>query len=426
MAQFTGLGELDGLFKDVFGDGVINLVPEVAYLYRNIKLKDAEKQGKQFTVPVIVANSHGFTYNTTSTTAFSLNNSIAMTTQDVLVSASEVVLRDAIALSVASRSAGGNKKAFKDGVELVVENMAFSHAKRLEIMYWYGASSQGIGETSARTNVNTTTTDITFTAGSWADGIWSGLENCELQFRNAAGTLVSSGADSIFTVTRVNSSSRVVRLTGTTTGISALDTAVNGAAQFAFFNGAFGQEAIGVDAILRNAGTQFGIDAATFGLFRANTFDCGSAQLTIRKVMKAAALAYGRGLMGKATLLCSPSVFADLASDLSSYRRYDGSYKRGKADNGFENISIFAQNGEIEIIGHNIIKPQAAYLLNMPVWKRLGSTDITFEYPGLGGKIFTLLANNSGFELRSYADSCIVCVSPAQNTILTNIVPLDS
>jgi hypothetical protein len=427
MAQYTGTDQLDGLFKTVYGEkGPVNVIPEIAMLYREVPLRDSEKQGKSFVIPVLVANSHGFTYNTSSATAFALNNSIAMTTQEAEVTATELVLRDAIALRVASRSQGGNKRAFKDGTELVVMNMQESHAKRLEIMYWYGGALEGIATADDSTNVSATTTDVVILDETWADGIWSGLENCEIQFYTLLDALVSSGADSIFTVSRVNASSKTIRVTGTATGITALDSALNSGDCHIFFNGAHGEECSGVLAQLQNTGTLFGIDASIYGLWRANVYDVAGAQLTMRKVLKGAAIAYGRGLQGKARVCMNPLVYADLAADIASYRRYDGSYSKAKAENGSQMISFYGQNGELELVGHSVLKPKDAFLIDMKHMRRLGSTDITFDIPGLGGKIFTLLPNNNGFELRNYSDTAIFIDAPARFVYFDDIAPLDS
>lgn len=426
MAQYVGTGELDGFFKDVFGeDGPIEAIPEVGMMYKELKLKDSEKQGEKFVIPVIVAHSHGFTYNTTSTTAFSLNNSIAMTTQEAEVSATELLLRDAISYRVASRSAKGGKKAFKDGTELVVKNMMESHVKRVEIMYWYGNQADGVMIADSSSNINTTSTLITALSSDWADGIMSGLENAQVQFYSAAGSLVSSGADSVFNISKVDAVNKQLTVTGTTTGISALDTALSSADQSMFFNGAYGEEATGIQAILANTGTLFSIDAGTYGLWKANTYACGSAQLTMAKVLKGAAQAYGRGLQGKARLFCNPLTWANLAADLAALRKYDGSYKRTKGENGVEAICYYAQNGEIEIVGYPIIKPKHAFLLPMKRVRRLGSTDITFNTPGLGGRIFKQLENNAGFELRNYSDTCIFIDTPAQCVQFTEIVNVE-
>lgn len=421
MAQNTGVDELSGLFKIVYGpNGPIDLIPEVGMFYKELKLRETERIGSKYVMNVIVANSHGFTYNLSSNTAFALNNSIAMTTQEADISAAELVLRDAIAYRAASRSAGGNKVAFKDATELVVKNMYDSHVKRREIAMLYGGS--GIGQTSASVNIGATSTTVTISTATWASGIWSGLENAAVNFYTAVPALVSSGADSIFTVTKVDDSNMKLVITGTSTGISALDTAIAAGTCDVYFNGANAQEETGIFTILANTGVLFNIDAATYGLWKANQYSCGSAQMTTAKVLKGLAKAYARGLMGKVRLVVSPLTWANLAADLAALRRYDGSYKRGKLENGTEAITFYAQNGEVEIIGYTLIKQGHAAAIPMDRVHRIGSSDISFDTPGMGGKIFKQLENNAGFELRNYSDSAIYIDSPARCVLFTNIV----
>lgn len=422
MAQYVGTDELSGLFKTVYGEnGPIDLIPEVGELYKTVKLRETERIGNNYHMSVVVANSHGFTYNTSSHTAFSLNTSIAMTTQDVAVSASELLLRDAISYRAASRSAGGKKAAFKDATELVVKNMMDSHVKRLEISMWYGGV--GIAASTSSANVSSTSTAILVTDASWASGIFSGLENAKIQFYKVSDdSLVSSAADAIFTISKVNDAGKIITVTGTSTGISALDTAIAAGSCNFYFYGSHGEEMTGVHSILANTGSLFGVDASIYGLWKANSYDCGSAQLTMAKVLKGAARAYGRGLMGKAKLFVSPLTWANLAADLAALRKYDGSYKRSKLENGTEGITYYAQNGEIEIIGYTLIKQGSAYLIPMDKVHRIGSSDVTFNTPGMGGKIFTQLQDNAGFELRNYSDSAIFIDSPARCVLFTSIV----
>lgn len=428
MAQYTTMDSLDGIFKTVYGEkGPIELIPAMAMLYREVALRDTEKQGLKFSIPVIVAHSQGFTYNTTSGSAFSLNNSIAMTTQEAEISSSEIVLTNILPLRVASRSVGGNKKAFKEATELVVMDMKESHVKRNEIAYLYGGSSAGVAEADSSVNASATTTTVTFTSGSWADGIVSGLENSEVNFYSAAGSIVSSGADAVFTISRVNPNSKTMLITGTATGITALDSALGSANQFMFFKGAYGEECVGILKQLSNTGSLFGIDAAVYGLWRGNVYDVGSAQLTMRKVLKAAAIAYGRGLEGKCRVLLNPLTFADLASDMASYRRYDGSYSQSKATNGSQMISFFGQNGEIEIVGHTGVKPQDAFLIDFKHIRRLGSSDVVFGIPGVNSSVITqFVPGINGFEIRSYSDTCIFIDAPARCVYFQNIVNLNS
>jgi hypothetical protein len=421
MAQFTGVDELNGLYKRVYAkDGPVNVIPEVGLLVKMLKLSDADKEGDRFVQNVVVAHSHGFTYNTTSNTAYTLNNAVAMTTKEATVQGSEIILRDAISYKAAAKSAGGNVKAFRSAVELVLENMQDSHTKRLELSLLYGG--YGIGKTSSSANASTTSTVVTLTDASWAVGIWSGAENAVINFYNGS-SLVSSGADADFIVAGVDPDNKKLTLTGTTTGIAALDTSIGSGTRDIFWKGAKSEECYGLEYIMRNTGSLFGIDASVYSLWKSNVVSAGSAQLTMAKVLKGVARAYGRGLVGKAKLLCNPLTWANLAADLAALRKYDASYQRGKGENGFESITYYAQNGEIEIIGYGMIKEGLAFMFPAEgCLKRLGASEISFNTPGMGDKIFTQLANNAGFELRNYSNQAILAQKPATCVLFDLIV----
>lgn len=423
MSQFTGLDELNGLAKEVYGEnGPTNIIPDSGMLMRRWKLNDAEKQGDKFVQNVVVAHSHGFTYNSTSNTAFDLNDHIAMTTAEANVSAAEIVLRDAISYRAAARTVGGNKRAFRSAVDLVVDNMLESHTKRLECSLLYGGRSIGAGDTS--TNISATSTLVLLTEASFAEGIWCGAENAKIQFyATAVGTtLVSSAADSIFTITKVDLDARTLTVTGTATGITALDSALGSADRYIYWYGAAGQEASGLEAIMRNTTTLFNIDAATYGLWKSNVYSAGSSSLSFSKVLKGTSRAVARGLNGKATLAINPLTWANLSSDLAALRKYDGSYSRKKLENGSEAICYYAQNGEIEVMGYNMIKRGIGMQYPDKKVKRLGSTEITFNTPGMGGKMFDQLASKAGFELRNYSDQAVFSDTPAQLLLYDLIV----
>jgi len=416
MAQYTGTAELDGLFKIVYPDSYINAIPEQGMFTKIVPFDKMDKTGKSYNVQAILAYSHGFTYNTTSGTAYALNTQIAMSSDEATIDGSEIILRDAISYRAASKAAGGNKVAFKNATEVVVDNMLASMTKRLELSMLYG--QVGIARTSSSANVNATSTDVTFSAASFSGGIWAGMENGEFQFYNGTATVAASA---VFTCTRVTNDTRVVRFTGTATAIAQLD-AQAASGRDCWFRGSFGEEMIGVQKALTTSGSLWGVNNQTYALWRANEYDVGSAQLTFSKVLQGAARAYNRGLNSKAIVICNPITWQNLANDLAALRRYDGSYKRDEGINGNEAIRYYGQAGEIEVLGYNLVKPGDAFLLPLDDIKRIGSTDITFNTPGMGDRIFFQLPSNAGFELRSYVDQALFINKPATCVYYRNIV----
>src|SRR5690606_36099391 len=127
----------------------------------------------------------------------------------------------------------------------------------------------GLGVADSSVNTDTTHTVITMTAASWAPGIWAGSENAVIQvYKSADNALVSSGADSYFTINSVSYANKTLTVSGTTTGIDALDTALASTATgYIHWKGAKGKEPVGLDKIISNSGELFGIDAAVYALW---------------------------------------------------------------------------------------------------------------------------------------------------------------
>jgi hypothetical protein len=417
MAQFTGTAELDGLFKIVYPDDYIKTIPSQGLFSKMIPFDRMDKTGKAYNVQAVLAYSHGFTYNTTSGSAYSLNNQIAMSSDEATIAGSEITLRDAISMRAMSQAAGGNRQAFKNATEQVVDNMLDSMTKRLELSMLYGQS--GIATADDSTNVSATSTDVLMTAGSYSGGIWAGMENAEFQFYNGTST-VAAGA--VFTCTSINNDSRIVRFTSTATAISQLDTLLNSTNLSVFFRGSYGEEMLGIQKIMTQSGSLFGINHSTYALWKANEYSAGSAQLTFSKVLQGAARAYNRGLVGKSVLVCNPITWQNLSNDLAALRRYDGSYKRTESALGTEAITYFGQTGEISVVGYNLVKPGDAFLLPIDEVKRIGSSDITFNVPGMGDRIFFVLPDRNGVELRNYCDQAIFINKPATSVYFKDIV----
>jgi hypothetical protein len=67
MGSYTGAyvdpSSLTGLFYEVYGDDVINLIPESAKIVKAVPFAPAEKQeGNKYHQPVILSYEHGVTY----------------------------------------------------------------------------------------------------------------------------------------------------------------------------------------------------------------------------------------------------------------------------------------------------------------------------------------------------------------------------
>ena len=419
-SQYTDPAALDGLFKAVYGDDVVSLIPDSAKLVKSIPFSSADKElGDKYHQPVVLSNEHGITYAAANAGAFALNNSVALTMKDATVQGSQMVLRSSMSYDAAAK-ASNSKKAFVKGTELLVENMLETMTKRLELQMLYGGSSGGLGNCDSSANSDSEHTVITLTAASWAAGIWAGSENAELDLYDGSSKKNTNAA---LVITAVNLDDKKITGKGSSTDIGAIDTFIaadSDDSAYLIWRGAYGAEMSGIDKIITNSGSLFGINAGTYNLWKGNSYAVGAA-MAIGKVLAGVSRAVERGLDEDVSLYLNPVVFKDLNDDLAALRRFDSSFKEeGVAGN--KSIKYYAQNGIIDIVPHNCVKQAEAFALPLKKPRRIGAVDVTFKRPGGGGQeMFRELSDNAGFELRAYTDQAVFIETPARCVKFTGI-----
>jgi hypothetical protein len=428
MAATATVAQLEGLFKKVYGDGIITLAPELAKLYKDLgALSESERVGDKFEQPVILQQEHGYTYAGSDGTAFAINEPISMLSDMASLEGSEGLLASRVSYRAASKSIG-SEKAFKKAFNVVLESHMRSHAMRRELEILYGRSPTGLATTTATTNVDGTNETLTISAATWATGIWAGMEGATLNaFNTSNGALISSGADAIFSVASVDPDNRKITVSGTSTGITAL-----GAVETVWLDFAGSRATMttthkqfeGLDYCLTLAAgaTLWGI-STNYTLWRGNSYSCSSGKLTIGKVLQGVNRAVGKaGLDVAVKLYVSPATWADLADSFSASRMLDSSYSTGEGKNGVEKVVYYGANGQIEVVIHPCVKEGEAWALPLKYIKKVGSTDITMNTPGKGSEIFLQLPSNAGFEFRTYSDFALFIEQPAKCVKFTTIV----
>lgn len=412
---------LNTLAKEVFGDeGVPDLVPNMTKLQQKIKFSKKPMLGKIFEQTVRLAYPTGFTHAKGDGTAgaFSFQDAIGGSQAQAQLNGSQIILRDQMSYEDAAKCANGGESSFKEGTKYFFEGLQSSMRKRIEPTLWFGG--QGLGKTSSSANVDSTHTAVTFTAASWAPGIWGGQEGMQVNFYNGS-SIVSSGVDAVFSVQKVDNVNRKVTFTGTSTGISALDTSISGGSRDVFYVGAFGNEMTGIHGILANTGTQFNVDSSLYSLWQSTQYAPTSGALTFGKVKRGVALAVGKGLDEDIELYLNPSTWDDVNTDLAALRRTnEGDVK--KVDFGSEEIVYHSQNGNISLIPTIYMKEGLGCGIVPDTYKRIGAKDVTFDTPGFGGEMFIHLQTKAGVESRVYTHQGIICLAPAKQFLITNIV----
>lgn len=399
--------------KEVYGDDVKQLIPTSNQLQQLIPLKAGAKQlGNLYNQPVVLAWPGGFTMAAASSGAFELNGAVASTMKNASLAGAQILLREYMDYEAAARAASG-VNAFVDATKLMFEMMQKSARKRIEAEILYG--QVGLGKVSTSSSA-TSPTVITFSAASWAPGLWSGVEGSSYDIYNGASQINTNAA---LVVSSVDIDARQVTFTGNNTDIAAIAAGYD-----LYFRGAYGNEAAGVHKILTNTGSLFGIDAASYNLWKATSYSAGSAALTFNKVKSAVGQAVGRGLDEDVMLFVNPKGWDSMMTDLAALRRFvEKSGGKGQSyEIGSENIVFYSQAGKIEIRPHIMVKEGFAYGLVKSNWLRVGATDLTFKTPGQGSNIFTQLQSYAGFEVRCYYNGALLCEMPARNFIITDIV----
>ena len=421
MSQYNTTSTLDGLFKTVFGTGPVKVIPDVAYLQKRIAFKKTEKIGKQYAFPVILSQEHGVTYLASGAGVSTLESAVAATLKEAQVDAHQIIVRGQMDYEAAAKAVT-SKESFQNASELLIENLMDTAGKRQEIAMLYGRSATGIGVADTSVNGSATTTVITFTAASWAPGIWSGLEGCSVNFyKTSDDSLISSGADAVFTVGTFDFVNKKLTATGTATGITALDSHLSSGDAYIHFKNAKTAEPIGIDKIVLNSGTLFNISAATYAMWAGSSFSASGAALTIAKVLNALKYAVGKGgLMEECDVLVSTATFLNLSGTMTDLRRQGGSESEGIG--GFETIKILGPNGKVNIVPHPMIKEGEGFVVPFKRMKRVGSQDFSFETPGRAGEMFLHVADANAYELRLYGAQQVVCEKPAQLVKLVSIV----
>jgi hypothetical protein len=415
MATYNTSSTLSAMFKEIYDNAAENLIPESVVIQKAVPFKAGDKElGDKFIVPVQLSHEHGVTYLGTNSGVSTLIDVNAAVYKEAQVDGYGMLLRAAISYSAAAKMSN-SKKAFMKWSEMLVSNMVNSLAKRKEVAYLYGQT--GLGTVSSNGGGGA----ITLTTASWASGIWAGMEGCELDCW-ASNLTTQRNTNATLVVSAVNLSTKVVTLTGNGTDLAAI-----AANDVFFFRGANAgssvyNESPGLDKIITNSGTLYNISASTYSLWAGNSYSCGSASLTMAKVLAGSAICVERGLDEDAMLICSPKTFANLNSDLAALRQFDSSYKE-EGKNGFSSIVYRHQAGDLKIVSSIYCKEGEAFLFPVAKAARIGSTDITFKMPGKSDtEIFLQIPDKSGYELRCFAEDAFFLYTPARAVKYTSIV----
>lgn len=418
MAEET-TSTLAGFFKTRYLDKMEDLVPDHSDFAEAIPF-GGPRLGKEIKFPVRVKRAQGFTVSSGGT-AYSLNDAVPGQTLDAVGTTSSYTMREEIAYDVAA-AATSNEEAFGDAFDQVVADMVNTMGFHRELAIVYGASSIGATSTAGAASSPQT---FTLTTASSAIGLWLQLVGAPLDaYDPTLTTQRNTNAQIVLTNAELDTDGQtvVITVTGNTTDLDAIlvsDVFVP--------RGWVGNTFSGVDKIITNTGTLFGISASTYPLWKGNVIDCSGGQLTMLRSLRGISQAVQRGGRKGRTwkLMCSYPTWNDSNNNLSALRRFASSTK-GSIDTGTEGVITYYGPGiRIDMMASALVKNGEAFAGEWDrALKRLGASDITFMLPGStpeNAKFFREMENKAGYEIRGYWQQLVMPLRPASLVKFTGI-----
>lgn len=422
----TYLAQASQYTKEVYAPKVVRLYPEANFLSKNITFNAANRVGKQYVLPVELAPEQGVTYAAAGAGGFGLNGAQALSTQDAILSPSQIVVQRAVDYESIQRTVG-SKAAFVSFIDATLRSVVALATKRLELCMLWGGFQTGLGQVSSAGSVTgsgaNAVVTLTLIASEWAGGLWGGMEGALVTVLSTTSgpgpTSVIAGQRNAttkwYTVKSVGLLAQTVQLQdtqsdGTLGNIAANDVIVPFGSQT--FSGSLAiNEMIGLASIAANTGTYANISAATYGLWGGNSITSWGAP-SLAKIIDGVARLVERGLDEDVVVLVSPKHFGRLNSDQAALRLYNPA--GGTAKNGFNAIEFQSENGSIMVRSHRFMKD--GYVLGFPLSKcmRIGSTELTFTNMGVDGDIFIQTPGFAQVELRGYLGQALLCVAPSR------------
>lgn len=414
MTAIATTSTADGWTKDVFGN-VLKAVPDNIRLLDYLPFESKNKLGQQLSEVVWLTGENGFTYNTGASQGFTLNESVVAEADELTLSGGEIVLRSQTAYKLLFSAVNAGKAAFGSYYKQKIANMRAAHMKRLEINAMHGGRS--IGQLASISGTGTTRA-LVINADYWAPWIWNGAEGATLD----AYTTTTKNNTGAITVTSVDYSTRTVNVSAASEAndLTPLETATT--SKELYFEGSYGAEATGLIGAVSNSGTLYGISGSTYGLWAGNTVAVGSVNLTWDKIQDGIEAACGKGLDEDVILFVSLPTWSTLNSDIGALRRIDAGYSVSETDVGTRAIKYHSMNGGVTVVASGCCKGSEAFFFAEKEAGRVGSTDATFEIPGVeGGKIWRYVDGTTAVELQCYSDSAVVYRAPAKGCLFTGI-----
>ena len=403
------LSSLNEAFKYVQDSKLKNLTSNFAIIQDLVPMKENDKLGRKFLMPVALTFELGFTVG--DGTVYALNDAVAAVYDEIEVDPTPVSLRTRVSQSAANRWKD-SKKAVINNVALRAGQMKKSLQKFAEIEILHGrtgiATLTGVSDDASGTCV------CTVSDATWASGIFAGMVGAKLDAYTSTTKQNSTGD---LTISAVDHDAKTVTVTGANADTAAID-----ANSVLYFKGAYGAGQHGIKTQLDNASTLFGIDASSYDLWKAVEHSVSGA-LTMPQILKGQAKCVNRGGLDEDVILfLSPTNFEGLNADLSALVDMDPKVSKGEI--GFSSITYKGQAGKIHIVSHPYMMDGDAFSIPKSCMRRVGATDIDFMQDE-GGRYWRSLdvSGYAGYQCTGHYEFQVIITEPAKCCFYKSITP---
>lgn len=411
----TGVSNLNGWYKRKYGSKQKPL-PLFAILQRLIPFQKKAKTGETYNEPIIVQRSHGVTMQKTNKgEAYTLNAARSMVVKNAQIAGAEIIVRENIAYGAlaASDPEGTSFGNIADEVVIGIEETGRFYA---ETNFLYGRTSIGTIETI--TADTSTTKVLTISVKSWAPGLWVNAENALIDIMSAPGGTKRNALADVVVTSLSDVDARKILVTGNATDVAAFVVG-----DVIVWKQADAEVCNGMDSIITNNTTLFGIDASVYSAWRGNTLNAGGAPCTTGLCHQAMTKCGVRGGMGDMTFMMSPLVLEDMLDDTASLRRYSDEQKK-ELVTGATSIKFMGVTGTISYESHPMVKCGEAFGIKPEEWTRGGESDLVSKLPGADNdNFFHEIQDTSAYQVRNFQSQFLLNNRPSGSVKITNIVP---
>lgn len=413
----------DGVLKRRYAPFVNPLPPEHSLAEHFEFVGQERRLGENYNFPVLMSIEQGVTYDV-SNTAFTLNAAIDSVTKNAQLSGATIMMSANIPYDMAAKTMNGSGDgdgggSYWEAIDAKVKftMMGAELHRELALAFGPGTASAALGNigviAGSVSGANLAAPQVVrLTVASFASGLWNMMINGLVDIYQSDGSTLR---ESNVTVTAVPSSTQT-RLTLTKTG----STAVAAANDIIVPAGSRTKSCVGTQAILENATSLFGIDAAVYPSWRALSYSAAAAALTRAKILQMAARLHHSGLTEGGTLYVAAMTFQELVEETNLLQRYVDNFN-GVRKQGTSSLIYESSIGAIEVKIYRFQKPGQAFFLPKKICHRVGATDLTWSLPGSNQRFALELPNNAGYQIRMYGNMAPVIDTPWQCAIITAI-----